>query len=527
MTSGQQQRVGISIVLIVASIIILVPTFMRQGVPTWWPSSPIRLGLDLRGGSYLVMSVKTPEAVKSQLNSMATTARAELKNEKIGLISARSVSTAPASAGENGEATSGHTIEFTLLGNKGVDRLDDYMAKNFPELTKAGTQGGETRSTVTYRLAPAKAAEIEKNAVSQAIETIRNRVDQYGVAEPTIQRVGEKGIMVQLPEITNLDQVKKTIGSVAKLEFRLVADANKSVDETVTFNTRDRGVLRLEDEVAMSGDAVQNANVNINPSTNEIEVTLTLNSIGKGTFAHITSENIKRQLAIVLDGVVQSAPVIQSAITGGVAQITGNFNQEDAHQLAVVLRSGALPAPLTFEEERTVGASLGADSIKKGIFACLIGAAAVVVFMLFYYKRSGVLAVGCLVLNIAFLLALLALMHATLTLPGLAGLALTVGMAVDANVIIYERIREELRVGATPRAAIEAGFDKAHWTILDANMTTLLIGIILYILGTGPVRGFAVTLSIGIVTTVFAALFLSHLGFQVFGLKNKKGELSI
>lgn len=277
----------------------------------------------------------------------------------------------------------------------------------------------------------------------------------------------------------------------------------------------------------MSGDAIEKANVDIDPQTSEIQVSLKMNSLGKQTFARITTDNTNKQLAIILDGIVQSSPVIREPILGGTAQISGGFTKEEAHRLAVVLRSGALPAPLTFEEERTVGASLGADSIQKGVYSMAAGSAIVMLFMIFYYRMSGLIAVIALVLNLLFLLASLSLFGATLTLPGMAGLALTVGMAVDANIVIFERIREELAIGATARAAIEAGFDKAHWTILDSNITTLLAGLVLYGWGTGPIKGFAVTLCLGIFSTIFAALFVSKLGFSVLRVVNKKGELSI
>lgn len=513
MTRSQKQRVGFIAGLVVLALLLVAPTFLQEKLPEKWIADPIRLGLDLKGGSYLVLGVQTEEAVKSQLSAIAGSIRSEMKKEKIGLIRAK----------QRGE----RAVEFTLLGDRGIPKLEEFIREEYPELQQAGSKAGGSRTIVTYELGEMKAAEIEKNAVAQAIETIRNRVDQYGVAEPTIQRAGERRIMVQLPEITNIDQVKATIGSVAKLEFRLVADPNRSLDETVTMKTRDGGQLTLEDEVAMAGDAVQTANVEINPGTNEIEVTLKLNSVGKSTFGRITKENVGRQLAIVLDGVVQSWPVIRSAITGGVAQITGGFTREEAHSLAVVLRSGALPAPLTFEEERTVGATLGADSIRKGINSMVIGSAVVILFIMIYYRKSGVLAVSCLILNLLFLLALLAMLQATLTLPGIAGLVLTVGMAVDANVIIFERIREEIRIGATPKASIDAGFLKAHWTVLDANITTLLTGLILYGFGTGPIKGFAVTLCLGIVTSVFTALFIAKVGFSVLPLKNSRGGLSI
>lgn len=499
--------------LVVFCVAMLLPTFAPTLVGEKWISSPIKLGLDLKGGSYLVLGVQTEEAVKSTLTTIASSIRSEFRKEKIGLIRARQ--------------TGARGVSFTLLGDRGVERLRTYITENYPELKQPeqSTEGSQT--ILRYTISDEKALEIKKNAVLQAIETIRNRVDQYGVAEPTIQRSGEERIMVQLPEITNVDEVKRTIGSVAKLEFRLVANPSAPADQTVRRKSREGGELILEDEVAMGGDAIESANVEINPTNNALEVSLKLNSLGKSVFARVTRENIRRQLAIVLDGVVQSSPVIQSAITGGTAVITGSFTRDEAHRLAVVLRSGALPAPLTFEEERTVGASLGADSIRKGVNSMVVGAIAVLIFTPLYYRKAGMLAVACLGVNMLLLLTLLAMLQATLTLPGIAGLALTLGMAIDANVIIFERIREELRVGSSAKAAVEAGFAKAHWTVLDANLTTLLTGVILAAFGTGPIKGFAVTLCLGIVTSVFAALFVARVGFGVFKLRTRDGSLSI
>ncbi len=513
MTVDQRNKVLFILGLVVLSVAILFPSFFKSQTPEWWPFSPIRLGLDLKGGSYLVLSVQTEEAVKSQLGAIAGSIRSELKKEKVGIIRAK----------QRGD----RDVEITLLGERGLEKLDAYIRENYKSLTKTSVEKGAARVKVIYSMSDVDAAEIEKNAVVQAIETIRNRVDQYGVAEPTIQRSGEKRVMVQLPDITNIETVKETIGSVAKLEFRLVADVNKQADETLSLKTKDGGRLKVEEDILMTGDAIERATVDINPQTNEIEVNLKLNPFGKQTFARITRENTNRQLAIILDGVVQSFPNIREPILGGAAQISGGFTRDEAHKLAVVLRSGALPAPLVFEEERTVGATLGADSIRKGVKSMMIGSIMVVLFIMLYYKKSGVLAVGCLTLNVLFILGLLSLLGATLTLPGIAGLILTVGMAVDANVIIFERIREELRVGATANASISGGFAKAHWTILDANITTLLTGVILYAWGTGPIKGFAVTLCLGIVTSIFCALFVAKVGFSIFRMKNADGGLSI
>lgn len=513
MTKSQKQKLWAIIALVVLSAAIVAPTFFREQLGENYFTSPIKLGLDLKGGSYLVLGVQTEEAVKSTLSTIAASVRSEFRKEKIGLVRAKQ-------QGQRG-------VVFTLLGDRGIERLRGYVRENYPELGEPEITTEGRRSKMLFSLEEAKATEIKQNAVLQAIETIRNRVDQYGVAEPTIQRTGKTRIMVQLPEITNITEVKETIGSVAKLEFRLVAKPDAPRDQTVTRKSRDGGEYVLEDEISMSGDAIETANVEINPTSNTIEVALKLNSLGKTVFGRVTRENIRRQLAIVLDGVVQSAPVIQGAITGGTAVISGSFTREEAHRLAVVLRSGALPAPLTFEEERTVGASLGADSIRKGINSMIIGGLAVILFIPLYYKKSGLLAVACLLANVLFLLALLTILQATLTLPGIAGLILTIGMAVDANVIIFERIREELRVGVSAKAAVDAGFKKAHWTVLDANITTLLTGLILYGFGTGPIKGFAVTLCLGIITSVFSALVVARIGFAVMNLKGSKAELSI
>ena len=513
MNDAVKKRLGVVGALIVIALVILLPSFTKLNLPDWWPAEKIKLGLDLKGGSYLVLGVQTEEAVKSQLNSLAVQAKRELRKEKAGVVRIRQV-------GERG-------LEVTLLGERGVPKVDSFFTDNFKEIQKLSQEKAGRRVKLRYEMSQLRAEEVEKESVDNAIETIRNRVDQTGVAEPSIQKSGQTKIVVQLPDVTNIDTIKETIGSVAKLDFMLVADPRESGKPTVRRKQRGGGDVILEDEVLMSGDVIDTASVFPDPQTNEISVQLKLNSIGARLFDAITAENVGRNMAIVLDGVVQSAPTIRERISGGTASITGGFTQQEARQLSIVLRSGALPAPLNFLEERTVGASLGEDSIRKGILSMLIGSVLVVFFVLFYYKKSGIIAVTSLVLNVVFLLSLLALLQATLTLPGIAGLILTIGMAVDANVIIYERIKEEIRAGATSRAAIEGGFMKAHWTIMDANITTFLTGMVLYWLGTGPIKGFAVTLCLGILTSLFSALFVSRVGFGFFKATNKNGELSI
>lgn len=519
MNSNNKNQLIILILSVVLSVAVLLPTFSKSilpegtNLPQWWPSKKIKLGLDLRGGSYLVLGVQTKEAVKSQLNSIASTIKAELSKERIGIVKSRAISD--------------NSIQITMLGESGVEQLDDYVRRKFPQLQRQDKNTDSSRVNVNYKLTEENIKDIEKNAVDQAIETIRNRVDQYGVAEPVIQRSGEKRIIVQLPDVTDLDNVKKTIGSVAKLEFHLLSDPANVDANTVPLKLRSGETLQMEEDALMTGDSVKSARVELNPRTNEIEVLLEFSAVGAQLFDQVTASNVGRRLAIVLDNVGYSAPVIRERISGGNAQISGGFTTEEAHRLAIILRSGALPAPLTFEEQRTVGASLGEDSIAKGLKATMFASILVIVFMILYYKKSGVVSILCLIVNLLWLLASLALFGSTLTLPGIAGLALTVGMAVDSNIIIFERIREEIRNGSTTRAAIAAGFDRAHWTILDANITTIISGILLYGFGTGTIKGYAVTLSIGIITTVLSALFASRLLFNVVKLDNSKGELSI
>ncbi len=518
MTSVKRNELLILIAMVVVSIAILLPTiFAMTGaqveLPKWWPAKKIRLGLDLRGGTYLVLGVQTNEAVKSQLNSMAQAVKADLAKERIGVIRTR--------------VSGDRAIQVVMLGDKGSDALEAYVRKTFPMLVRGDSTSENGQFIFTYRLTEERAKEIEKGSVDQAIETIRNRIDQFGVAEPTIQRSGEKRIVAQLPDITDIESVKKTIGSVAKLEFRVVTEDAGSAGEARQIRFRDGMTLPVEDEVKMTGDAIETAGVDINPNDNQVEVTLKFNNLGAQIFDRVTAETVGKRLAIILDGVGQSAPVIRERISGGAAQISGGFTTEEAHRLAIVLRSGALPAPLTFEEQRTVGATLGADSIRTGLSAALAGMVFVMIFTVIYYKKSGLLAVGCLILNMTWLMACLVLFGGTLTLPGIGGLALTVAMAIDSSIIIFERIREELRNGATTKAAIEAGFDRTYWTILDANIATFISGMILYNFGSGPIRGFAVTLCVGIVTTVVCALFAARVGFAILPLRNRKGELSI
>lgn len=360
------------------------------------------------------------------------------------------------------------------------------------------------------------------DAMDRAIEILRNRIDQFGVAEPLIQKQGDNLILVQLPGVKDTQRAIDLIGKTALLEFKLVDDSgklNEAIEGKVPEgyellkDQHDDHIL-LKKEASLTGAALSNAKVKIGGQYNMPYIGIDFTEQGAKDFAKLTGDNINRRLAIVLDGVVQSAPVIKSRIPDGHAIIEGNFTMEDASGLAIVLRAGALPAPVSIIENRTIGPSLGQDSIKAGLKACLVGLAFVVIFMVIYYGLSGLIADLAVVLNLFVLMAAMAAFHATLTLPGIAGVILALGMAVDANVLIFERIREELRVGKTIRVAIDTGYEKAFSAIIDSNLTTLIAAAFLFQFGTGPVKGFAVTLTLGILISMFTAIVFTHLVFD-------------
>ena len=386
----------------------------------------------------------------------------------------------------------------------------------------------------TSKLSPNEA----KDAPERAIEVIRNRIDEFGVLEPVIQSQGNDRILIQLPGITDRDRAKDIIGRTAHLEFRLVTDDPELLKKALTgeavsghelkkLKNRDgkEESLLVENDTALTGDMLVDAKMEFSQQGfGQPYVSLELNSTGGSIFSDITGTNIGKRLAVVLDGEIYTAPFIREKIPSGRAQITGSFSVQEAKDIAIVLRAGALPAPVKIIEERSVGPALGKDSVEKGINAILIGGIIVLVFMGIYYLLSGVIANFALLTNLALITGALAYFKATLTLPGMAGLVLTIGMAVDANVLIFERIREESKLGKTLKAAISSGYDKAFWTILDANVTTLITALVLFQFGTGPIRGFATVLSIGILASMFAALIITRLILDIVALKTKKME---
>jgi preprotein translocase subunit SecD len=481
-------------------------------------SKPISLGLDLSGGVHLVYKVLADEAVQARLQSLGIALKNTLRDSKVAVTKAEPVRIQQAGLMRS-------AVKLTILSDTFLDRAKTAIQSAHPDLQFLGEERVDGRAIVTLAIPDAQVSSERARAIEQAVETLRNRVDQFGVSEPLIQRIGTDRILLQMPGVKDIESVKRIVGKVAKLEFRFLP-ATGAAAGSLTVKTREGTPVQVEDEVQMTGASVQNARVGFDPN-GQVQVNLELNSEGSKTFAAMTSANVGRNLGIILDGVMYSSPVIREAITGGNCSISGGFTPEEARDLAVVLRAGALPAPLEVMEERTVGPTLGAESIRKGVIACLVGFAAISIFMVLYYKKSGVLAVFSLMLNLVLVLALLSAFGATLTLPGLAGLALTVGMAVDSNVIIFERIRDELRAGSGRDIAVDLGFGKAFSAIADSNITTFLTASILYYFGTGPVKGFAVTLSIGIFTTVFCAVFVGRLLMDVFPLKGKKLGLSI
>ena len=436
----------------------------------------------------------------------------------------------------------GTKITATIRYPEILEKFNALLKENFAFLKRSQKQDNGV-TIVTMELVEEESDQVEKLAVDQALETIRNRIDQFGVAEPDIRRQGENRMLIQLPGIKDTDRAKDLIGRTALLEFKLVDDTRDvnaavqgnvpagrevlyRVDVDAASGKTSKVPLLLKRRTLLTGASLTNARVDFD-QFNIPFVSINFDKKGARVFERITGDNVNKRLAIVLDDTVASAPVIQEKIAGGQARITGNFTLDEAKDLAIVLRAGALPAPVNILEERTVGPSLGADSIQKGLISMCIGGILVIFFMIIYYKGAGIIADVALILNIILIAGGLAGFKATLTLPGIAGIILTIGMAVDANVIIFERIREELTLGRTPRAAIDAGYDRASLTILDANVTTLIAAVVLFQFGTGAIKGFAVTLSLGVIASLFTALVMSRLIFDYILMGRKIKTLSI
>jgi preprotein translocase subunit SecD len=506
-------------IILTALVVCLcaVPNFFPEAsVKTWptWAQRRLVLGLDLQGGSYLLLEVDANAVKKDKLDQLRDDVRRILRDTKIaytGLaVKADSVEvrvskdtdlpTALAKLRELSQPLGG------LLGSNGQRSL---------EVSDAG--GGLIRLTIP----PAAITDRTRQAVEQSITIIEKRVNELGTVEPLIQRQGVDRILVQVPGLQDPTRLKALLGQTAKMDFRMV-DTTVPPDQALQGKVPpDSEVLPsaenpntpyvIKKQVLVSGGDLTDAQPGFDQRNGQPIVSFKFNTSGSRKFAQATTENVKQPFAIVLDNKVISAPVIQEPITGGQGQISGNFTVQQANDLAILLRAGALPAPLTIIEERTVGPGLGQDSIDSGERAAYVGSILVIVFMLLTYRLFGVFANVAVAINVAMIFGVLSLLNATLTLPGIAGIVLTVGIAVDSNVLIYERIREEIRGGRTAISAIDAGFKRALSTILDSNITTFIAAAVLFYIGTGPVRGFAVTLGIGIITTVFTAFTLTRL----------------
>jgi preprotein translocase subunit SecD len=532
MKFGLGWKLPLTAIILLVALILVLPTFIdreRSPLGRVLGEQQINLGLDLRGGIHLTLEVDLEKAVANTLAQLGQDIREDALEEKLALLRPR--------VREN------NTLEVQLLRAEQEAQLKSILSSRYPNLRILSEHREEAKRIFILGLRPEFRENLASLTIDQAVKTMRNRIDQFGVAEPDIRRQQEGRIQVQLPGLSDPERALAIIGQTAHLEFKLVdetADVERAIRGVVppgselSFIQRrgaDGSMVRepivLRREAVMTGQYITDARTAFDQFSQPY-VSLSFNQRGARIFERITGENVNRQMAIVLDGVVHSAPNIQERISGGRASISGRFTMDEAHDLALVLRAGALPAPVNILEERTVGPSLGQESIDKGINAALIGGVLVLVFMVVYYGLPGLVANLMLTFNIVLIMAALAALGATLTLPGIAGIILTIGMSVDANVLIFERIREELRKGSPTREAIELGYSRATLSILDANVTTIIAAAILYQFGTGPIRGFAVTLSLGIMASMFTAIFVSRIFFDLWTLrKGKTAQLSI
>jgi preprotein translocase subunit SecD len=496
-----------------------IPNFFpEKTVQSWpkWAQRHLVLGLDLQGGSHILLEVDTNAVRKEKVETLRDDVRRVVRENRLG---------SPAAV-----IIRGNTVEFRV--REGVDQqlaLTKLRELSTPLGGILSATGQRSVDIVdggngVYRLTPTEPAILERirQAVEQSIQIVERRVNELGTVEPSIQRQGADRVLVQVPGLQDPSRLKELLGKTAKLTFRMV-DQTTPIDQALQGNVPpDSELLKstkaennqpyvIEKRVVVSGEDLTDAQPGFDQRNGEPIVSFRFNNNGARRFATATQENVGKPFAIILDNEVISAPVIREPILGGSGQISGSFTVQAANDLAILLRAGALPAPLTIIEERTVGPGLGQDSIEKGKLSSYVGAAMVVIFMFVTYGLFGLFANIAVAANVAMIFGILSLLNATLTLPGIAGIVLTVGIAVDSNVLIYERIREEVRAGRSPIMAIDAGFSRALATILDSNITTFIAAAVLFYIGTGPVRGFAVTLGIGIITTVFTAFTLTRL----------------
>ena len=533
MSKGPGWRLILIVLFLLLSCLYLTPTLVSS-LPSWWagflPKDKINLGLDLQGGTHLVMEVDTQKAVEGSLDLIATDLEDSLNAQNLRFKRIAKLGT--------------DSVQMTLYDKGSAEAVQGLVKKKYPELELLPQTEEGGFINLRLRMNEKIAQDRKDKSVAQALETIRNRIDQFGVSEPVIQREGINHIVVQLPGIKDPKRAIELIGKTARLEFKLVNENINPLaatpgsipeeDEILLEKRTDPNTgavtetpLVVKRKAMITGDLLTDAQVRIDSQFNQPYVSIDFNSTGARLFDQVTAANVGKRFAIVLDSNIYSAPVIRERISGGSAQISGSFTEKEAADLAIVLRAGSLPAPVKIIQNVTVGPSLGQDSINKGLIAGLVGVGLVVIFMAVYYKLSGLVANFGMVLNIIFLMGALAALGATLTLPGIAAIVLLIGMSVDSNVLIFERIREELRLGKTPKAGLDAGYEKAFLTIVDSHVTTLITAAVLFQFGTGPVKGFAVSLSLGIIINLFTALVATRVVFDWFLARGTVKRLSI
>jgi protein-export membrane protein SecD len=475
----------------------------------------VNLGLDLQGGSYILLEIDTKPLVNQKLQTKVIPIKKLLNNNAIKF---------------KDFTISQNNLSFTIDG-KEQKKLENLFFKKqentinsfIPEYNKFELDLAFSQNIISIQFSKFGLVSLNNAALKQSIEIIRRRIDDVGTKEPTILQRGDKRILVELPGIDNPERIKELLGKTAQLTFRLVSEEIGFGYEKLILSENNEE-LTVSKRIVISGENLIDAQPQFDNQSNQPLVRFNLDRLGAQKFGRITTENIGRRLAIVLDNSVISAPNIREAITGGTGTISGGFSFQEATDLALLLRSGALPAPINIVEERTVGPDLGKDSIEAGVFSLIIGFALVILFMFIKYRIFGLVSNISLVANLFMMVGILTLLEATLTLPGIAGIILTVGMAVDSNVLIYERIKEELKTEKSIIHAFDTGYNKAKITVIDANVTTLIAALILFIFGSGPVKGFAVTLGIGIITTLFSAYFIARHLTSVIVLNDKQGK---
>ena len=506
-------KINVLIIYFIFFFIAIFSVLNFQGENNKLINKKINLGLDLQGGSYLLLEINSDNLIEEKIQSKVIPIKKLLNDNGINYDNFQINN-------KNLSFSLDNISKFDLLFNSRKDNLVNPFIDNYRSYELEYKKIGNKRIEIFF--SKFGLLTINNSALKQSIEIVRRRIDDIGTKEPTILQRGEKRILVELPGLKDPERIKTLLGKTAQLNFRLVSDNNEfGTDKLISENGEK---LNVSKRIIMSGENLIDAQPNINNQNNEPTVSFTLDRLGSQKFGRVTTDNVGKRLAIVLDGEIVSAPNINEPITAGNGMISGNFTFQAATDLALLLRSGALPTPLLVVEERTVGPDLGEDSIKSGIISLVVGFILVILFMLYKYKVFGLIANTALIANLLMLIGVLTILEATLTLPGIAGIILTVGMAVDANVLIFERIREELKTEKSIIHAFDSGYTRAKITVLDANITTLIAAVILFAFGSGPVKGFAITLGIGITTTLFTAYFLArHLtSLIVLNTKNKK-----